>query len=239
MRCDARRRGSHARSRAVHPHRAVRAFATDTWRVWAVHDDSHPESGLRVRRVPADGRPTTITPDTGSCLKWPNRMDHWQTISRLCREALSRDTSDRSAFLDDACVGAPELRRQIDALIGPGPGSDTPDWLVAGLRRLCSELNRDTDQSEDTTQGPTPDKSPTGILFKSPFSSLGDGALADLLAVDAFPRIRTRRILDPAGRSRRVPGAHSQRTRVRTRARCAAAIARRSANLVPATSSGR
>ena len=116
----------------------------------------------------------------------PNRMDDWQTISRLCREALSRDTSDRSAFLDDACVGAPELRRQIDALIGPGPGSDTPDWLVAGLRRLCSELNRDTDQSEDTTQGPTPDKSPTGILFKSPFSSLGDGALADLLAAMHF-----------------------------------------------------
>ena len=51
-------------------------------------------------------------------------MAVWKTISRLSREALSRDTDDRSAFLDAACAGDPELRRQIDALIGQ-PAPDT------------------------------------------------------------------------------------------------------------------
>ena len=113
-------------------------------------------------------------------------MADWETISRLCREALSRDANDRSAFLDDACAGAPELRQQIDALIGPAPASDTSDWLFAGFGRAHDKSNSVADQSEDSTQGRTPNEDPTGILFKSPFSILGDDALADLLGAMHF-----------------------------------------------------
>src|SRR5688572_16857884 len=113
-------------------------------------------------------------------------MADWEIISRLCREALSRDANDRTAFLDDACAGVPELRREIDALIGPSPVSDTSDWLIAGLERRWQELNPAADQPEDSRRGPPPGEHGTGILFKSPFSILGAGALADLLAAMDF-----------------------------------------------------
>ncbi len=113
-------------------------------------------------------------------------MADWETISRLCREALSRDTKDRSAFLDDACAEAPELRGQVDALIGPAPASDTSDWLIAGFGRRWEELDSAADQSESATADRASRKHPTGILFTSPFSMLGAGALADLLAAMHF-----------------------------------------------------
>jgi CRP-like cAMP-binding protein len=108
-------------------------------------------------------------------------MADWDIVLRLCREALSCDANDRTAYLDDLCEGAPELRRQIDALIRPPTASETSDWLVAGLARMRDELNPAADRSEDATRDSTPDEHPTGILFKSRFSILSDGALADLL----------------------------------------------------------
>src|SRR5215204_6586227 len=110
-------------------------------------------------------------------------MDDWQTISRLCREALARDTHDRTAFLDDACEGAPERRRQIDALIGQ-PAPHTSD-LLAGLRDLWEELNVPTGQEEPTRAAPA-ERPGHGILFRSPFAILSDSSLADLLAVMHF-----------------------------------------------------
>ena len=107
-------------------------------------------------------------------------MAVWETISRLSREALSRDTDDRSAFLDAACAEDPELRRQIEALIGQ-PAPDTADFLAA----LNHELT--AGQSEDSTRGGAPTEDPTyGILFQSPFAILSASSLADLLAVMHF-----------------------------------------------------
>jgi CRP-like cAMP-binding protein len=108
-------------------------------------------------------------------------MADWEIVSRLCREALSCDSNDRTAYLDDICAGAPELRREIDALIRPSTTSETSDWLVAGLSPMRDELNPPPDRSEDPTRDSTPDEHRTGILFKSRFSILTDGALADLL----------------------------------------------------------
>lgn len=111
-------------------------------------------------------------------------MDDWETISRLCREALSHDTLDRTAFLDDACAGAPERRRQIDALIGlPAPHSSD---LLAGLRNLWDELNSPPDSEESTRPGPRAEEPTCGVLFKSPFAILSNSSLADLLAVMHF-----------------------------------------------------
>ena len=112
-------------------------------------------------------------------------MTDWEPISRLCREALSRDTNDRSAFLDHACAGAPELRRQIDALIGP-PASDASDWLMGGLARMWDEVNSAGAQSQDSVRAQASKEHHTGVLFKSRFSILSAGALADLLEAMRF-----------------------------------------------------
>src|SRR5215203_3595704 len=109
-------------------------------------------------------------------------MADWETISRLCREALSRDTSDRSAFLQDACAGAPEVRRRVDELIGPG--SDTFDWLLHALERRSE---RNSAAAEQPAELATPEERPIpGVLFESPFSILSARALGDVLAVMNF-----------------------------------------------------
>jgi predicted Ser/Thr protein kinase len=111
-------------------------------------------------------------------------MSDWSTISRLWREAVFRDTTTRNAFLDEACDGAPELRRQLDSLLEPG--SDAPDasrCLVDGFQRLWEELKSDADESQRSTTDPTVVEQRTqNILFKSSaFSILGADTLADLL----------------------------------------------------------
>jgi hypothetical protein len=110
-------------------------------------------------------------------------MDDWQTISRLCRDALARDADDRTAFLDDACAGNPERRRQVDALIGQ-PAPRTTD-LLAGLRDLWDELNS-PDAEEELHRTPPTEDPTCGVLFNSPFAMLTDSSLADLLAVMRF-----------------------------------------------------
>jgi CRP-like cAMP-binding protein len=111
-------------------------------------------------------------------------MSDWETVSRLWREALSRDTNTRRAFLDEACAGAPELRRQLDSLIErPGDASDTSGWLVEGLQRLWEDLKSTADESQSPTTDRTREERTRHILFKSSvFSILGAGTLADLLA---------------------------------------------------------
>src|SRR5882757_10398398 len=111
-------------------------------------------------------------------------MSDWSTISRLWREAVSRDTTTRNAFLDAACAGAPELRRQLDSLLEPG--SDVPDasrCLVDGFQLLWEELKSASDDSQRSTTDPTVVEQRTqNILFKSSaFSILGADTLADLL----------------------------------------------------------
>ena len=43
--------------------------------------------------------------------------DRWQHINRLFQEALDHSTSERSAFLDEACAGDEESRSEIQSLI--------------------------------------------------------------------------------------------------------------------------
>ena len=111
-------------------------------------------------------------------------MSDWETISRLSREALSRDTEDRSAFLDSACAGNPDLRRQIDGLIGQ-PAPDTSD-LLAALRQMWDESNSPAGQKESPPRDAHTEEPTYGILFQSPLGILSAGSLADLLAVMHF-----------------------------------------------------
>ena len=50
--------------------------------------------------------------------------ERWQQIAQLHRAALERDTSERSAFLAEACAGDKELRREVESLLAYD-GNDT------------------------------------------------------------------------------------------------------------------
>jgi eukaryotic-like serine/threonine-protein kinase len=43
--------------------------------------------------------------------------DRWQQIERICQSALELGESRRRAFLDEACAGDEELRREVESLL--------------------------------------------------------------------------------------------------------------------------
>ena len=43
--------------------------------------------------------------------------DRWQQIDQLFHAALERPPEDRPAFLDTACAGDPDLRREVESLL--------------------------------------------------------------------------------------------------------------------------
>ncbi len=45
------------------------------------------------------------------------KSERWQEIEELFHSALQREPVERAAFLHDACIGDPELRRQVEALL--------------------------------------------------------------------------------------------------------------------------
>jgi CRP-like cAMP-binding protein len=120
--------------------------------------------------------------ETPTEIDW--RMTDWEKISRLCREALARDTVEREAFLDEACEGDVELRHELALLFEPAAkGDNSSGWLIAGLGRLLDELNSTEELARENADTRL-DKKSNRIFFRSsPFSILGAATLAELLAV--------------------------------------------------------
>jgi eukaryotic-like serine/threonine-protein kinase len=44
-------------------------------------------------------------------------MDRWQQVENICQSALELEESRRGAFLDQACGGDEELRREVESLL--------------------------------------------------------------------------------------------------------------------------
>jgi eukaryotic-like serine/threonine-protein kinase len=44
--------------------------------------------------------------------------ERWKQIDQLLQGALEREPAERATYLDQACGGADELRREIESLIG-------------------------------------------------------------------------------------------------------------------------
>ena len=64
--------------------------------------------------------------------------DHWKEVDRLFHEALALAPEERAAFLDEACAGDADLRRDVEVLLradaSPDPMLDaTPGTLAASL----------------------------------------------------------------------------------------------------------
>ncbi len=50
--------------------------------------------------------------------------ERWEEIDRVFDAALDLDASDRPAFLDKACAGDEELRREVDSLLAAHQRAD-------------------------------------------------------------------------------------------------------------------
>jgi eukaryotic-like serine/threonine-protein kinase len=44
-------------------------------------------------------------------------MNRWEQIEKLCQSALELEESQRKAFLEEACSGDDELRREVESLL--------------------------------------------------------------------------------------------------------------------------
>jgi hypothetical protein len=61
------------------------------------------------------------------------KSDRLRQIEGLCRDAGEREPGDRAAFLDDACAGDAELRREVDLrLAGPSPADGQATVTATG-----------------------------------------------------------------------------------------------------------
>ena len=52
------------------------------------------------------------------------RGDRWKDVEAILRAALARAPQDRTAFVDDACVEDPELRREVESLLARDTATD-------------------------------------------------------------------------------------------------------------------
>jgi eukaryotic-like serine/threonine-protein kinase len=52
----------------------------------------------------------------------------WQVIDGIFSAALELEPADRAAFLDEACAGNEQLRREVEALLA----QDVPESMVPG-----------------------------------------------------------------------------------------------------------
>src|SRR5262245_4253763 len=65
------------------------------------------------------------------------RFERWLEVKRIFEEALDVPPEERAAFLDRACLGDEELRREVEALLSapPVPTSSLADILGLPGRR--------------------------------------------------------------------------------------------------------
>jgi serine/threonine protein kinase len=68
--------------------------------------------------------------------------DRWQLIEKICQSALELEESRREAFLEDACDGDEELRREVESLLKYDKGGDRfieQPALEAAARMIAQE----------------------------------------------------------------------------------------------------
>ena len=66
--------------------------------------------------------------------------DRWRRIEQLLAAALEHDPSDVDAFLDTACAGDPELRREVASLLAAHERPGAIDRMAAELAPLAARL---------------------------------------------------------------------------------------------------
>jgi len=70
------------------------------------------------------------------------KSERWKQVEQLYHAALERAPDERAAFLADACAGDPDLRREVEELLGYDGASESfiqGNALAFEARRLEPE----------------------------------------------------------------------------------------------------
>ena len=81
--------------------------------------------------------------------------DRWRRIEEILDAALALTPSRRNVYLDIACDGDPELRREVDSLITAHERSGAVDRLAADLAPLAARVRESTALGGGPLQGRT------------------------------------------------------------------------------------
>jgi serine/threonine-protein kinase len=78
--------------------------------------------------------------------------ERWRRIEQVCHEALEREPRERAAFLDEACAGDADLRREVESLIDQQSAAQRfletpPAGQVAGDASWAETLLHDFDRA--------------------------------------------------------------------------------------------
>jgi hypothetical protein len=77
--------------------------------------------------------------------------ERWRQIEQMCQEALDRESAERAAFLDRACAGDADLRREVESLVAQQSAANT--FLEAPARQ------------SGTPEGARPDRQARGLAL--------------------------------------------------------------------------
>lgn len=55
--------------------------------------------------------------------------ERWKQVSRLFKSAVERGPAERAAYLEEACAGDAELRREVEALVGSHERAEGADFI--------------------------------------------------------------------------------------------------------------
>ena len=111
--------------------------------------------------------------------------ERWHEIDRIFAAALEREPATRAAFLDEACAGDEQLRREVDSLLA----HDSPESLVGG--QAVEEASRLLARGE--TRARTGDRIGPYLIT----GSIGAGGMGEVyLAKDRLGRMVALKLLN-------------------------------------------
>jgi hypothetical protein len=76
------------------------------------------------------------------------RPERWRQIDLLYQAALERDATERGAFLDEACAGDEQLRREVESLLAANEkAKEAEDFLNQPALQVAAQAIAD-DQAQ-------------------------------------------------------------------------------------------
>jgi len=105
--------------------------------------------------------------------------ERFQQINKLSSLMLEQEPSGRGAFLDKACLGDPELRREVESLIAADERAG--NFLSEPAAQLVAELSDDDDSKRGSKQG--------DAAVATPDSALGRYRIRERLGVGGMGQV--------------------------------------------------